>query len=64
MKIIKHGNLKPRKFVCWHCDCEFVAKVNEYSTTTCNGVALCHYADCPECGSEACNSEPWDDKDD
>lgn len=63
MRILKHGNLKPRKFVCWNCDCEFVADVSEYRTTTSNGVTLWHNAYCPECDSETIKSEAWEDKD-
>ena len=31
MKILKHGDLKPRKFICERCKCEFVADKSEYS---------------------------------
>jgi hypothetical protein len=62
MKILKHGNLKSRKFVCWHCDCEFVADTTEYRTTMSNNVVLWCHADCPECGVETTYSEPWEDK--
>ena len=30
MKILKHGDLKPRKFICKTCGCEFVAEMGEY----------------------------------
>ena len=62
MKILKHGNLRPRKFTCWHCDCEFVADVSEYRTTIVNGSALWHSAFCPECDAETTDSEPWEDE--
>ena len=32
MKILKHGDLKPRKFTCANCHCEFVADQSEYGT--------------------------------
>ena len=34
MKILKHGDLKPRKFTCTKCGCEFVADITEYNKTT------------------------------
>ena len=30
MKILKHGDLQPRKFTCTSCGCEFVADKSEY----------------------------------
>lgn len=62
MKILKHGNLKPMKFICWHCDCEFVADVSEYRTTMSNGIVLWHISYCPECNAETTDSEVWDDE--
>ena len=51
MKILKHGDMKPRKFRCTNCHCEFVADQSEYGT--------CRYAygsspikylvTCPDC---------------
>lgn len=61
MKILKYGNLRPRKFICWHCDCEFVADTTEYSTTMSNGVIIWHHAYCPECGAETTESEAWEE---
>ena len=46
MQIIKHGNLKPRHFVCKYCGCEFVADMREYKTAA-NGDNF--FVDCPEC---------------
>lgn len=34
MKILKHGDLQPRKFTCTKCGCEFVADMTEYNKTT------------------------------
>ena len=34
MKILKHGDLKPRKFTCSKCGCEFVADMTEYNEAT------------------------------
>lgn len=64
MKILKHGNLKPRKFTCWNCGCEFVANTTEYCITMASGIPLWRSADCPECGAETTDSEPWEEKDD
>lgn len=47
MKILKHGNMMPRFFVCKFCRCEFVADRNEY------GVAASgdnFFVKCPDCG--------------
>ena len=30
MKILKHGDLQPRKFTCTQCKCVFVADKSEY----------------------------------
>ena len=59
MKILKHGNLKPRKFICHHCDCEFVADTTEYCAYECNGNPMWYFIDCPECGNKTETSEPW-----
>lgn len=60
MKILKHGNLKPRKFICQDCGCEFVANISEYSTYT--GTAWC-YSYCPECDARTFDSEVWEEQD-
>lgn len=60
MKILKHGNLKPRKFVCDQCGCEFVANAKEYSQYTHDGVTLWTYSDCPECDARIHFSVPWE----
>lgn len=62
MKIIKHGNMKPRSFTCDRCGCEFVAEVNEYRTVSACGSVLCHEARCPECDAVTCRSEPWEEE--
>ena len=64
MKILKHGNLRPRKFTCLNCGCEFVSNVTEYDTTMSHGIALWHSSYCPECGSSTEKSEPWEYEDD
>lgn len=57
-KIIKHGNLKPRKFTCKNCDCEFVADVMDYCAYECNGTPMWWFTDCPDCCSRTDISEP------
>jgi rubredoxin len=64
MKILKHGNLKERKFVCRVCGCEFVATNGEYDVTMAGGQILWHSSYCPDCGCESSMSEPWEEKDD
>lgn len=64
VKILKHGNMKQRKFVCKYCGCEFVAGVREYNTYTNNGVVVYCYADCPECDTETIDSELWEEQND
>ena len=63
MRILKHGNLKPRKFICQSCGCEFIAEAHEYSTTMANGIILWHTADCPDCANSTTTSELWDEED-
>ena len=47
MKIIKDGNQYNRKFVCEHCDCEFIASIGEYRKyLTRDALAV----KCPSCG--------------
>lgn len=62
MEILKHGNLKRRKFVCDACGCEFVADIKEYYVYICDGVIILWYAYCPECDAKVTHSEPWEDK--
>lgn len=64
MKILKHGNLKERKFICRVCGCEFVANANEYYAITANCMHLWYSTTCPECNNDTSISEPWDDKND
>lgn len=59
MKILKHGDLKPRKFICKDCGCEFVANISEYSLY--HGTAW-YYSDCPECEARTMDSEPWEEQ--
>ena len=55
MKILKHGDLKPRKFTCKTCDCEFVANRDEYGSYSINrpdtleNIEVCRVY-CPDCG--------------
>lgn len=60
MMILKHGNLKPRKFVCDQCGCEFVANAKEYGQYTYKDKILWTYADCPECDARISYSAPWE----
>ena len=48
MKILKHGDLKPRRFTCKNCGCEFVADMSEYEVAYCDH-EKCYCVDCPEC---------------
>lgn len=59
MKILKHGNLKPRKFICQDCGCEFVADISEYSLYP--GTAW-YYSDCPDCDARIFDSKPWEEQ--
>jgi hypothetical protein len=63
MKILKHGNSKPRKFICWRCDCEFIAEVSEYEAEMVCGEPLLYIAFCPECGAETNKSCKWEEQD-
>ena len=52
MKILKHGDLQPRKFKCSNCGCEFVADKREYDVQvycTYEGNLESYYVDCPDC---------------
>lgn len=49
MKIIKEGKIptpEEKKFVCSHCECEFIADV--YDTHYCQKDGA--YVECPTCG--------------
>ena len=61
MKILKHGNLMPRKFICRDCGCEFVANISEYGLYP--GSAW-RYSACPECEARTFDSEPWEEQND
>lgn len=56
MKILKHGDLKPRKFTCSKCHCEFVADMTEYYSREYDyplGDRGIHYhVTCPDCKRE------------
>lgn len=64
MKILKHGNRKPRKFTCPNCGCEFVADTTEYWVMECNGIVVFYKADCPECLGTSETSESWEEDND
>ena len=51
MKILKHGDMKPRKFTCTNCYCEFVADQSEYGTYRYSqGTSPIRYlVACPDC---------------
>ncbi len=59
MKILKHGNLKPRKFTCGYCGCEFVANAKEYDVFE----SLISMR-CPDCDTKTFDSEPWEEQND
>lgn len=48
MRILKHGDLKPRKFICPNCGCVFVADRTEYQKNSGGGVIKCGTT-CPDC---------------
>lgn len=50
MKILKHGELKERKFTCKKCGCEFIADMSEY----CFGITDDYMVDCPDCNQLGC----------
>lgn len=58
MKILKPGKdvLKPRKFVCSYCGCEFIAEKNEYDSVFYNNDFF-YKCDCPNCGDMIYYSE-------
>jgi hypothetical protein len=64
VKILKHGNLKPRKFICKDCGCEFVANISEYSSYPNSATGFWLYSDCPECEARTFDSEQWEEEDD
>lgn len=57
MKILNHGNLKPRKFTCRYCGCEFVANAKEY-----NVFESWIYMYCPDCDTKTFDSELWEEQ--
>lgn len=61
MRILKHGDLKPRKFVCRFCGCEFVAEIGEYKITNPAENYFWYSVYCPECDSYIDNSEHWEE---
>lgn len=63
MKILKHGNLNPRKFVCHICGCEFVADGNEYDTVSQFNQIVYHIVQCPYCRCDTTDSELWEEED-
>ena len=56
MKILKHGDLQPRKFTCTKCGCEFVADMTEYGKCSdihpVYGPYTAYHIYCPECRHE------------
>lgn len=58
MKVLKHGQNIPRKFVCINCGCEFVADITEYWRSEYCGVVY-YRCDCPECTYTSEKSEPY-----
>lgn len=64
MKILKHGDLKQRKFTCKVCDCEFIASACEYYAITTGDFIIGYDAYCPECNNNTNISEIWEEKDD
>ena len=62
MKILKHGNLKPQKFTCKECGCEFVLNYREYHKVDQYGKALWIYAVCPDCDADVFDHEPWEEQ--
>lgn len=48
MEILKHGDMKPRRFKCNNCNCEFVADMSEYEEVyhNCDKYYAVH---CPDC---------------
>lgn len=61
MRIVKHGNLKPRLFICPECGCEFIAEVDEYNVVRCHSDTIWYDATCPECCCRTNKSEPWEE---
>ena len=56
MKILKHGDLQPRKFACTKCHCEFVADMTEYYAREYDyplgDRGINYHATCPDCKRE------------
>jgi transcription elongation factor Elf1 len=49
MKILKHGNLLPRRFICKYCGCVFVADLSEYNIAV-SGDNF--FVICPDCNTK------------
>ena len=62
-KILKHGYLKKRKFICGICGCEFIAEATDYAAISANNCILWYTTTCPDCDSDTTNSEPWEEED-
>ena len=52
MKILKHGELNPRQFICERCRCEFVADKSEYSEDNIYTTTPVYTITCPCCNYE------------
>ena len=65
MEILKHGDLKERRFTCKTCGCEFVANMKEYRSSIL--YTLTYFTvKCPYCDKEncyTCDSAPLYKKD-
>ena len=64
VKILKHGNLKSRKFTCNICGCEFVADMYEYDTVSQFNQVVYYIAQCPDCRCDTTDNEPWEEEND
>lgn len=54
MKIIKHGKQMPAvAFMCWLCECEFIAEPKEYEIRKMFGGSKVYSCRCPHCGAYA-----------
>lgn len=63
MRVIKHGDMKPRKFTCLNCGCEFIANTTEYCAIQVDGKIMFWTCECPECSVITSKSELWEGKD-
>lgn len=55
MEVIRHGQKKAEKrnFICWECDCEYVALQSECRYQDGEWQGDCGYVcRCPDCGAE------------